>query len=86
MECEFFNVRWLFELEEHAAFFGELLPPDHVYPLESSVHLRTVAYRRHLLLDDMQNTLHGHIPATLILFQKSAQFSKSVPKRSIFLE
>ena len=74
MECEFLNVRRLFELEEHAAFFGELLPPDHVYSSESSSLLRTVAHRRHLLLDDMQNTLYGHILATFTRIRKSARF------------
>ena len=83
MECEFLNVRRLFELEEHAAFFGELLPPDHVYSSESSSLLRTVAHRRHLLLDDMQNTLYGHILATFTRIRKSARFFDTA-QRGVF--
>lgn len=86
VECEFLNVRRLFELEEHAAFFGELLPPNHVYSSENSSLLRTVAHRRHLLLDDMQNTLYGHILATFTRIRKSARILEPIPKRSLFSE
>lgn len=28
---EFLDIRWLLELEQHAAFLRELFPPDHIY-------------------------------------------------------